>query len=121
MREFKGERPWVVDTIGGGIDYMRERPETQIIGLEVDEADRLWIFVVVPDAKWTAPKSKEDVTTRRVMDTLIEVIDPATGRLIAATRIDEVVIPYARGRAYSMLEEPSGDLRAQIWRLEVTR
>jgi hypothetical protein len=121
VREITAARPWTSDSIRRHIDYLKEKPDAQISGLEFDASGRLWVFAVVPDAHWAPVKDPAQLNMKRGYDTIIEVIDPVTGKLLAQARMDEVVTPFAKGLAQSMIEDANGELRIQIWGLQLTR
>lgn len=104
VRQFQGRRDWIPDSLPMRLDLSREKPPGQIGGLEVDEQGRIWVFAIVADANWrpVEPGAQPDMT--RLYDTLIEVIDPATGTLLVRGRHDTVVLPIMPGRAYSVIE-----------------
>jgi len=117
-RVFEAKRDWIPETIPMRLER-NQQPPAQIAGLEADEAGLLWVFAVLPDANWSPPTPGSRLDPGSMYDTVVEIIDPDTGRLLARSRLDPLVLPFARGRAYSMVEEESGDLRIQVWQMKV--
>jgi hypothetical protein len=90
-----------------------------------DADDRLWVLASVPDDD---PPEREGpgenyLTGRiRLYDSMIEVLDPATGNLIAALRSDTLLyvsIMSTPGLVTSAHETDSGWIRFELWRLEL--
>jgi hypothetical protein len=50
----------------------------------------------------------------RLYDTIVEVIDPETGTLVARSRMDPLVVPIGGKRALSVIEV-DGHRRVQVW------
>ncbi len=118
-RVLEARRNWIPESIPMRLER-DQRPPAQIAGLEVDDDGFLWIFAAVPDANWTPPSPGTRPSPESMYDTLVEVIDPTAGTLMTRSTFDQLVLPFGRGSAYSMLEEASGDLRAQVWKLQLS-
>jgi hypothetical protein len=119
IRIFEARREWIPESIPMRLER-DQRPPGQMAGLEADERGLLWVFAAVPDADWAPPSPGTRPSPKTMYDTVVEVIDPAEGTLLARSTFDDLVIPFATGFAYSMVEESSGDLRVQIWRLDLS-
>lgn len=119
IRILEAHRDWISESIPMRLER-DQPPPGQISGLEADEAGLLWVFAAVPDADWAPPAPQTRPFPGTMYDTVVEVVDPTDGSLLARSSFDDLVIPFATGAAYSMVEEASGDLRVQIWRLKVT-
>jgi hypothetical protein len=99
-----------------------------------DEDGMLWTFARVADSNWAdALETVKDPYGRpRVgvpqgsqsdfYDSIIEVIDPATGRLLASTRIGAALYALLPGNyAASYREDEGGNPFIDIWRFEMVR
>ncbi len=119
IRVLEAHRDWISESIPMRLER-DQPPPGQVAGLEADETGLLWVFAAVPDANWAPPSPQRRPSPGTMFDTIVEVIDPVTGSLIARSTFDYLVVPFDAGRAYSMVEESFGDLRVQIWSLKVT-
>lgn len=119
VRVLEASRDWIPETIPMRLER-DQRPPAQITGLEADGDGLLWVFAAVPDANWAPPEPGTRPSPATMYDTLVEVLDPTTGNLLARSTFDQLVLPFGRGSAYSMLEESSGDLRVQVWEMRVS-
>ena len=77
-----------------GENGIREPPRPQVHGLREDAAGLLWTIVRVSDENWKpfpsdGPIFIEELFKHPRFDTLIEVMDPRTGRVIQRARFDE--------------------------------
>jgi hypothetical protein len=119
-KHFTAKRDWLANgSIPTRVDIMHERPPGSVAGLSFGADGNLYVFSMVADANWKAPVDRPDFT--KIWDTLIEVIDPNTGNLVARTRLDRIVMPIGNGLAYTMLEDKEGDLRPEIYALSLKR
>lgn len=107
-----------------------------IVGVYGD-GQQLWITARVPDPKWKstdaplqAAKPGRETAVKpipveeydRRFDTIIEVLDVATGRVLVSQRFDAFVPQFtADGLLYDIREAPSLLLRADVWRPEIVR
>ena len=93
------------------------RPLTR--NIHEDRHGNLWVYVLLPDAQWRPgiPLSPRPTWYRETFDHLIEVIDPASGRLVASDTHEDRVAPVCdSGLVYSVVETASGDLRVKVMR-----
>lgn len=77
-------------------------PTAMIGGISVDSAGLLWVFARIPGRTWrdgwprVAPGTMEvrsrDIVMDKLYTTLIEVIDPAKGRVVARQARDEYIV-----------------------------
>lgn len=129
--ELRRPAGWFEGTSLGVRPSESQAPSTQITSLRRDAKGRLWIAALTPDRQWrqalrkgsTLPGGKENWNVSsfdRLFDTVIEVIDPSQGRLIASTRVDQCV-PF-------LLDDASvasfGSLRGSVpvvhvWRIQL--
>lgn len=117
---FRAERDWIS---GEPLPTRLEsgtRPPGQMGGVAVDDAGLVWIFAVVPDANWRPLRPEAGPPNpSAIYDTIIEVFDPQSGRIIAHGRMDHMVFPLRPGQVYAVVEQPDGDYRVQIWNVSV--
>lgn len=98
-------------------------PVPKLVNLEVDSAGHLWTVSWIADAAWkAAPRATlrlHDLV--RYADTMIEVLDPATGRLIVSQRFPEVLLgPYPGGLWYTARRDRDGRHLVDVWRIVLT-
>lgn len=98
-------------------------PKATLMALVEDRRFRLWVFTAVPDRRFRravreadGPRSPDRAAWRIAdddlyFDTVVDVIDPAAGRLLASARIDQAV-------AFALSGEGDGVIAAGIKRLE---
>ncbi|MEP6833447.1 MAG: hypothetical protein ABJB74_08635 [Gemmatimonas sp.] len=127
-------RPWTeADKLANGEKTDRF---PGIFGIHAD-AERLWIAARVPDPKWKQPAAQpsKDARGREILskpisvdendrrfDTVIEVLDMATGRVLVSQRFDALITQFTEGGLlYGINEAPSLLLRADAWRPEIVR
>ncbi len=107
-----------------------------IEGVHAD-GQRLWVAARVPDPTWKDPAAKMRAPERgrevafpaipvpeynRRYDSVIEVLDVATGRVLVSQRFDAYVSQFTEGGfMYSVREAPSSLLRIDVWRAEIVR
>ena len=110
-----------------GVDSTRPiaAREPQLIGIEEDATGLVWLFFLVPDlAAGGAGRlsgrggiSELVARTHRTLDTVVEIIDPRTGSLVASRRFTDPLMPAGGQHAYSVRESPSGHVFMDVWRL----
>lgn len=108
-----------------------DRPLPRVAALWLDGRRRLWVIGITADVNWhpTAkrlPPGRErghyDLPSpndqQQLYDTIIDVIDTQSRRVIASRRFDGVVAGMTQtGLAWMYVEEPSGSLQVQFIRL----
>ena len=112
-RELDWFEPW--DTTDDGIiEALRLRP--RVAGLGVDVKGRLWVKTYLPVVDRETVRSRADYN--RVMDTLIEVVDPATGETLARRRFDAAYISRVAGRDLwaTARQDSAGYVYVDVWR-----
>ncbi|MEX2608530.1 MAG: hypothetical protein WEA24_01180 [Gemmatimonadota bacterium] len=108
------------------------RLNPRIRDLQIDEQGLLWLTCSIPARDWRAnievydlPGAPGGFNLRSrtgnlddLYDTILAVIDPTDGRLLAAHRMDTVVSGFAdRSHIYAYLESADGEGSIQIWRV----
>jgi hypothetical protein len=102
-----------------------EPPQTIVRALRQDAEGRLWLLYHVADQRWRdgvyEMRTPEGVSTdsdrNALLDTVVEVIDPEQGTVLASLRVEEALHGFAAdGVAYSFSET---EVRIQIWALRL--
>lgn len=97
LRELRRTVPWFPAYLANRAPSRSVPPPTLLGQVRQDRAGRLWVRIRVPDANWrraVRPGGPHGVTVSdhdRYVDTIIEVIDPRRGRLLASRRFDAAV------------------------------
>ncbi|HEU0055024.1 MAG TPA: hypothetical protein VFQ39_17680 [Longimicrobium sp.] len=108
------------------------RPVTAVEGIREDASGLLWVFLRTADARWTAaPRPRDPSRERgvvpmaelhRYLDTVVEVIDPVRGRLVAtgrAARHYEAVSLNGTGLVHSRREGADGVELLDVWEVKL--
>lgn len=110
------------------------RPVTWLEGVREDEEGRLWVFLRVADADWKAGRAARTSASgnergmvlpsalHRYVDTIVEVIDPVRGRVIASGRFGRyysALLINGRGDVYSSREISDGLEVLDIWKTDL--
>jgi hypothetical protein len=105
-----------------------EVPRPMVRSLAVDSQDRVWVAVLVPDAHWRPTPSVSEESFLQsdwwngAFDTVIEIVDLRTGRLVASQRLSnafrELVAPGLIAE-YRVDQQKRGTMR--IWRIDLIR
>ena len=126
--------PW--DTSRAGTTPRRVRPRTQPTGMYEDPSGRLWMVATAPVTRWTAdttprvslPPSRgavrapsglpPDPESIKRLATIIEVLEPSSGRLLATRRFDGRNLRLAsRNYAYEITENQDGVAVVEVFRM----
>lgn len=106
-------------------------PQPLVMAIREDDAGLLWVVLRVPDPKWRdglrevrgpvgqrgfAPTKLQDY-----VDTVVEVIDPVAGNLVARRRFDELAFWFADRNHLAVLEDFENDPIVHLWRLTLRR
>ncbi len=103
-------------------------PPPRIIALDLDPSGLLWVASLLADVRWRAIDTRAAgpegrmltaVEGRGTFDTIIEVIDPATRRVIASRRFDNAFFGMAGGRAMEVLDR-NGEVVVGVWQLSLS-
>jgi hypothetical protein len=127
-------RPW---TEADKLARARQMAGFPVIEGVYADGQRLWVAARVPDSQWREPRAQSPAPERgreiaippvpvaqydRRYDTVIEVLDVATGRVLVSQRFDAYVSQFTEGGfLYSIREAPSFLLRIDVWRPEIVR
>jgi hypothetical protein len=94
VRELRRTVPWFPPYLASREPSRSTPPPTLLGDVRQDRDGRLWVRISVPDANWrraVQPGGPHGVTIpdyNQYLDTIIEVIDPRRGRLLASRRFD---------------------------------
>lgn len=121
VREVGWFPPWVSE---GPAAFLTVPPQPRVTGLATSPRGYLLVFVLVPDPDWSPPAGGSRVVTAEwfvaQFDTVLEVLDPLDGSLLASLRFPTQLRPTVDGSlAYSIATEPSGDNRMDVWRVMI--
>jgi len=106
-----------------------EAPPTQLRDLRLDHTGHLWVMLAVADSNWAAglrpstldrgAYTYEDASL--VYDAIIEVIDPASGMMLAEGRFDQMFVGFAGDGLVSSYREDDRTLRSllDVWQLSL--
>lgn len=119
-------RPWVQVTTPSP----EQPPSTEIVAIHGDKAGLLWVLIQVPDPRWRdhleefrTPEGKVYRPTDRdaVYDTYVEVINPATGEVLASQRLPMNLTEFVEdGLVFSSRHSNRDDV-IQVWQLRLVQ
>lgn len=103
-----------------------EPPQPTLRALAYDEDGMLWVLINVPDPQWDGeldPDAQPSVErSHRMFDTMIEIIDVSTGRLLVSYRHPKAFFRFIAPGLLPILEErEDGALHIEIWKAELAR
>lgn len=109
---------------------LNQPPTPWVHGIWMDrERQQLWTMLRVPDAKWApqpgaqaghSGRARPVIRWDREYDTIVEVIDLATGRLLATQRYDEALWQLVPGGYVTRYREaPDGEPFLDVWQLRI--
>lgn len=102
----------------------RRPPLPQILDVREDEARRLWVLIRVPSDAWEDSLVRDPdrplyriADVNRAFDTIIEVIDPSSSRLLASSRVDPALFTFVgEDLIASGHNTRDGTRRLHLWR-----
>jgi len=107
-------------------------PQPHLERIHVDVTNRLWVFLLVPDPRWTSsveeqpplPGIKPSLVPTHysgLYDTIVEVIDLKTMTLVASQRFPHYLWGFLDGeRVYGDGGTQDGLSRYSVWRLDAS-
>lgn len=123
VRNARWFRPWA-DRVQRSAEAM-EHP--RLTSIAEDGEGRLWTAILVPDPDWqerSQPRERRivDVDLNPEFDTIIEVLDPRTERVVARTRFDAVISEFIGDGSlvYTRREDRDGDQVIDVWRVRLS-
>lgn len=114
---------WFPDReVEGAVNFLRERPHPWVQDLHVD-AGRLWVLARVAAANWAPVEERVyRPAWSRFFDTVVEVIDPSDGTLLASRRFPWYGDTFTNdGLIVSHREGEGGIMVLDVWRAGVVR
>ncbi|TVP53533.1 MAG: hypothetical protein EA351_15060 [Gemmatimonadales bacterium] len=130
VREFTREVPWFLPGERGGFVDPESPPNPELGPIHSDRAGLLWVVVQVPSANWEEalemlpdPYGRPQLVPgnpRQYQDSVIEVINPSTGRVVARTRTDHRIRGFVEdGMVYTYDETESMEPVVRILKLKL--
>lgn len=116
---------WFPDReVEGAVNPRDEPPSPYLVDLHVDQDGLLWTLSIMADASW-APSDGTGYSFAarqgRFYDTVVEVIDPASGELLASQRFDWSAWSFTTdGLIVGFHEGEFGMLVIDLWRASFT-
>jgi hypothetical protein len=124
LRELRRSVGWFPPLLRSWSLSPSQPPPTLLHQVWQDRAGRLWVSIGVPDRRWRSqlrpggPHGYRVADRTRFYDTIIEVIDPRRGVVLASRRFDERVHFMGEDRIGAVVEE--GDVpRYVVWRVQL--
>ena len=88
-----------------------------------DSAGRLWTIIQVADPKWNESSGPADIKSaedyHRILDSMVEVFDPASGRLVASQRFPRMLWSLSDGLIASLRDDREGRVLIDVWRMKL--
>ena len=117
---------WFRPHLRGGRPDPALPPAPTLRAVREDTDGRLWLLSAVADARWRSAlgSSPEGVTysdPNRYFDSIVEVVDPRRGEVLATLRMDQFLTEMPRaGEAAYFHEDLSGIPRIVVLKMAVT-
>jgi hypothetical protein len=115
--------PW--DHEPYSLDRARRHP--RIVGVAEDPQGRLWVNIKVPNPRWRPPADGKEMRLDETPDdgeffTVLEVLDPRTGRLLARGRFAQNLIGFIGNglTLFSRREDAAGNVVIDVWRVRLS-
>ncbi|MEP6833917.1 MAG: hypothetical protein ABJB74_11005 [Gemmatimonas sp.] len=105
-------------------DPKRVTPVPGLFAMQEDGAGLLWVMTRVPDKRFRVVPSGtpllQQPTGDEQFDTVIEVIDTRTNRVLASRTLDETLLAFGcAGTAYAYREDANDRPHVDVWKLSV--
>ena len=98
--------------------YDSEPPSSWFIHMWETTGGLLWTFSLIPDENWSPepPQRSNPAYNERVFDTMIEVIETASGEVLAQLRFENTLAPVCGNELmYTAEETEYGDVRVVVF------
>lgn len=95
-------------------------PFAQIYGVQEDDAGMLWVLVWLPASDWRDALAEENPPPTAFWDTVIEVIDPRSGRVITRRRIDATALGFSADGVFFTYDDRELYPRIDLWRFRLS-
>ena len=118
--EFRRDAGWFAPTLG---PVRKENPEplSGVLDLRVRADGRLMVLLEIPDPEWRegieslgGPPGFARTDWHRYVDTVLEVIDPQTRKIVARRKFDERIEQIVTDDRVASFHEETG---IRIWRI----
>lgn len=131
MLAFEGQRSWFQPE--GQVSFVSRThpPPPNIISIVEDAAGLLWLLASVPDPRWRdalgeGPREGREPGVSvsdwvRFTDTIVEVIDPVAGRVVATQRFDWPLAFIDSSHVAAFNATRTGEPYLKVWRIELVR
>lgn len=103
-----------------------ERP--RVVDVAEDRQGRLWVSILVRDPKHRPASGAREVPLTEIdsnteFDTVLEVLDPRSGRLLTHTRFEQSISEFIgdRSMAITRREDADGNIVVDVWRVRLSR
>jgi hypothetical protein len=96
-------------------------PPAYIVAIRMDEQDRLWVISHVARADWRETYARKPLQEFRVFDSVLEVIDPIRGTVVARTRWPRYILGFVGPDLYSYDEDQGAYPRITVWAPSIPR
>jgi hypothetical protein len=118
---------WLRADFRRGGSMAKYRWPTYFAGLREDAQGRIWLLAHVVSENWEVFLPAENpmkVPTPNgfngLRNTMLEIIERSTGRLIVRDEVDPMIIGFVDDRhVYSLIEDANGAISIQIWELRI--
>lgn len=119
--------PWVGQPPRAPGEGVYSRPRPSNAGLSELSQGRLLLITSVPSAEWKPavlpgePLRPANASILGSMETMIEVVDSATGEVLGALKVPEVLrgVAGAPDCLFATREEEDGHITIQVWKVEL--
>ncbi len=122
--------PWFPDWRRPGVvgSEPDRPPRPLLVAMREDAEGLLWVLVAVPDARWRTQVRRGQgahghavADEQEYYDTIIEVIDPRRGELLASRRVGEYIRQFVDDALVGTVVEDlrDGVPRLRVWRVEL--
>lgn len=102
-----------------------ERP--RIVDVAEDRQGRLWVSILVRDPKRRPARGTGEVPITEIdsnteFDTVLEVLDPRSGRLLAQTRFEQSIAEFIGDASMvaTYREDADGNIVVDVWRARIS-
>jgi len=116
-------QPWTREPSGS---FRSRPPLPRVANIAFSDEGYLQVYLLVPDSEWTPPSPDNPIGVTpegfsRHFDTLVEVIDPSSGDILATERFDDRVSPTSTGAfAYSIRGSDGPRHEVYVFRVKLT-
>jgi hypothetical protein len=124
LRELRRSVGWFPPVLTNWLVSPSKPPPTLLQQVWQDRAGRLWVSIMVPDRNWRSqvrrggPHGYTVADNTRYYDTIIEVIDPRRGVLLASRRFNEWVHFMGEDRIGAVVGEDDVP-QYVVWRVQL--